>query len=122
MAATQLADRQKTEGYQTGSGGTVSQSTSKATAVTLNKLCGTITMNAAALAAATTVGFTFTNSQIGANDLVIIQHASGGTLGAYNFAVAPAAGSAVVSVRNIHTASLSEAIVLRFVVIKAVVA
>ena len=109
-------------GYATGAGGTVTQATSKSTGVTLSKLCGTITMNAAALAAQTTVAFTLTNTFIAAGDFVAVQHSSAGTLGAYNFAVTPAAGSCVISVRNIHTASLSEAIVLRFFVNKAVTA
>ena len=110
------------QGYTAGAGGTQTQSSSKSTGVTLSKLCGTITMNGAALAAATTVAFTLTNTFIAATDMVIVQHASAGTLGAYNFAVAPASGSVVISVRNIHTASLSEAIVLRFFVLKAVTA
>jgi hypothetical protein len=42
-------------GYITGEGGTVAQATSKATAVTLNKKCGQITMHNASLAADTTV-------------------------------------------------------------------
>jgi hypothetical protein len=109
-------------GYATGAGGTTTQATSKSTSVTLSKLCGTITMNGAALAADTTVSFTLTNTFVAATDFVAVQHASAGTLGAYNFAVAPASGSVVISVRNINTASLSEAIVLRFVVIKAVTA
>jgi hypothetical protein len=103
-------------------GGTVIQATDKATGVTLDELAGTITMNGAALNAATTVTFTLTNSFIGAGDMVLVQHTSAGTLGAYNFAVAPGAGSADISVRNVHTGNLSEAIVLRFVVIKAATA
>ena len=109
-------------GYATGAGGTVPQATSKSTGVTLNKQCGNITMNGAALANATTVTFTLTNSFIAANDMVVVRHRSAGTLGAYNIAVAPAAGSCTISVRNLHTASLSEAIVLQFFVLSAVVA
>lgn len=109
-------------GYATGAGGTVTQATSKSTGVTLNKQCGNITMHGAALANATTVTFTLTNSFITANDMVVVQHRSAGTLGAYNFAVAPGAGSCKISVRNVHTASLSEAIVLQFFVLSAVVA
>jgi hypothetical protein len=105
-------------GYAAGSGGTVTQSSSKSTGVTLSKLCGTITMSSAALAAATTVSFTLTNTFIASTDIVLIQHSSAGTLGAYNFAVTPTSGSASIAVRNVHTASLSEAIVLRFIVIK----
>ena len=107
-------------GYVAGAGGTVTQATSKATGVTLNKLCGTITMNGAALAAAAIVTFTVTNSQIAATDVVHIQHDTIGTIGGYT--VMPntsAAGSFKVSVRNNTAGSLSEAIVLRFAIIKA---
>jgi hypothetical protein len=106
-------------GYGAGAGGTVTQGTDKATAVTLNTRCGTITMNAAALADATTVSFTLTNSQIEATDVVMLNHASAGTAGAYTLNAQAAAGSASINVRNVSGGSLSEAIVLRFAVIKA---
>lgn len=38
-------------GYSTGTGSTVTQATSKSTGVTINSLCGQITINAASLAA-----------------------------------------------------------------------
>ncbi len=107
-------------GYATGAGGTVAQSSSKSTTVVINNVCGTITMNNAALGAATSVAFTATNSSIAATDVIAIVHDSVGTLGGYSFAVTPAAGSATITVRNNTAGSLSEAIVLRFVVIKAV--
>lgn len=109
-------------GYGTGAGGTVTQATSKATGVTLSKVTGQITMNAAALAANTTVSFVLTNTTIAATDMVLVQHISGGTVGAYVCSAAPAAGSATVYVRNVTAGSLSEAIVLQFIVIKAVTA
>lgn len=108
-------------GYGTGAGGTVTQLTSKSTGVTLNAVSGTITMNGAALASATNVAFTFTNSAIAATDKVEVDHDSAGTLCAYNICVTPAAGSATVTVRNMTAGSLSEAIVLRFFVKKAVI-
>ena len=109
-------------GYATGAGGTVTQITSKATGVTLNKACGTITMHNAALAAATIVSFTLTNSAIASTDVVVIQHDSAGTLGAYTVSCnTMGAGSCNVTVRNATAGSLSQAIVLRFAVIKAVV-
>jgi hypothetical protein len=108
-------------GYTTGNGGTVSQSTSKSTGVTLNKLCGTITLNNAALAAATIVTFTVTNSTVAATDVIVVQHDSGGTTGAYTIASnTSASGSFKISVRNNTAGSLGEAIVIRFAVIKAV--
>jgi hypothetical protein len=107
-------------GYGTGAGGTVVQPTSKSTAVTLNTACGQITMNGAALAAGTVVTFTLTSSAIAATDVVFLNHVSGGTAGAYTLNAQPAAGSASINVRNVSAGSLSEAIVLGFVVVKAV--
>jgi len=109
-------------GYITGEGGTVTQATSKATAVTLDKKCGQITMNAASLAADTTVTFTLTNSTIAATDLLVLNHVSGGTAGAYLLNAQAAAGSASINVRNVTAGTLAEAIVIGFAVIKAVTA
>jgi len=105
-------------GYVAGGGGTVTQATNKATGVTLNKPSGQITMSNAALAAATIVSFTFTNSTISSTDLLVINHVSGGTIGSYTFTAACGAGSATVYVRNATSGSLSEAIVMRYAVIK----
>jgi hypothetical protein len=110
------------QGYATGSGGTVTQATNKATGVTLNKSTGQITLNAAALAADTTVSFVLTNTVIEANDILVMNHISGGTAGSYLLNAQSAAGSATINVRNITTGSLSEAIVIAFAVIKAVIA
>ena len=109
-------------GYATGSGGVVTQATSKATGVTLSKSTGQITLDAAALAASTTVSFTLTNTVIEAGDILIMNHISGGTAGSYSLNAQSAAGSASINVRNISLASLSEAIVIAFAVIKAVTA
>jgi len=108
-------------GYVAGGGGTVTQATNKATGVTLNKPSGQITMNNAALAAATIVSFTFTNSTISSTDVLVINHVSGGTVGSYTFTAACGAGSAVVYVRNATSGSLGEAIVLRYAVIKGAI-
>lgn len=107
-------------GFASGAGGAQTQSPNKTSAVTLNKAHGLITMSNAALAAATVVSHTLTNSQIAATDQVICSHVSGGTSGAYTINAFPGAGSAVISVRNNTAGSLSEAIVYRFTVIKGV--
>ena len=109
-------------GYTTGSAGTVTQITSKSTGVTLNKTNGQITLNAAALASDTTVSFTLSSIYIAANDVLILNHISGGTAGSYLLNAQSAAGSASINVRNITAASLSEAIVIAFAVVKAAVA
>jgi hypothetical protein len=66
-------------GYATGAGGTVTQGTSRTTGVTINKRCGAITMFSAA-GSATAATFTVTNSTIGANDVIILNQASGTNL------------------------------------------
>jgi hypothetical protein len=108
------------QGYATGSGGAVVQSTDKTTGVTLDKSNGQITMNAASLSAATVVSFTLTNSTIEAGDIIVMNHISGGTLGAYIFNASTAAGSASINVSNWTSGALAEAIVIRFAVIKVV--
>lgn len=109
-------------GYLTGSGGTVTQLTSKSTGVTLNKTNGQITMNSASLAGGAIVSFTLTNSKIESGDVLILNHISAGTFGAYNLNARSAAGSVIIDVTNTSNSSLSEAIVIAFAVIKAVTA
>lgn len=110
-------------GYDTGAGGTQTQGTSKTTAFTLSKLCGTITFNNSNLAAdTTTAGATWTNTFLAAGDIVLWQHISGGTLGAYAVTCNPTAGSATVYIRNLTPGALAEAPVFTFIVIKAVTA
>ena len=109
-------------GYAAGAGGTVTQLTSKVTGVSLSKVCGNITTAADALAGDTTVSFIFTNTAIAAGDVMIINHLSGGTIGAYTFNAQCIAGSATINLHNVTTGSLSEALTLAFVVVKAVTA
>lgn len=110
-------------GYATGAGGTVTQLTSQSTGVTLSKFSGDITMVSAALAANTAVSFTLTNTQIAAGDNLLLNHISGGTIGAYMLnASGTAAGSRVITVRNLTAGSLTEAPVIRFTVLKGVTA
>ena len=108
-------------GYVAGEGGTVTQATSKSTGVTLSKKCGQIEMDPEALAANTTVTFTLTNTEIVATDIIVLNHVSGGTAGSYLLNAQAGSGSASINVRNITGGSLSEAIVIGFAIIKAVV-
>ena len=106
-------------GYGTGSGGAITQATSKATGVTLNKLCGAITTHNAALAAAAEVSFVVTSSAVAATDCVIVNHASGGTGGAYSVqANTIGNGSFRITLGNMSAGSLSEALVINFSIIK----
>lgn len=108
-------------GYDTGAGGSVTQGAgAKTNSVSLNRPTGTIVTDNSALNANTAVTFNLSNSVIEAADIVVVSHISGGTLGSYNFAVAPAAGNANITIRNITAGNLSEALTLRFIVLKSV--
>ena len=112
-------------GFYTGAGGTVLQGSGsgKATAFTLDKMCGQITIDDDSLAHQTVVSATWSNSKIAATDVVIINHKSGGTVGVYTFNVSCGAGTATLYIRNNQTSgTLSEGLVLSFVVIKGVTA
>jgi len=106
-----------TIGYGTGSGGTVTQATSKSTGVTLNKGSGQITMNNAALAAGVTVSFVLTNSLITSQDCVDINLKDGSfsTVGTYQIDThGTGPGYVWITVKNLSAGSLSEAIVINF--------
>jgi hypothetical protein len=110
-------------GYGTGAGGTVTQGTSKSTGVEINKVCGQITTHNAALNAGSEVSFTVTNSTVAATDCIIVNIASGASADAYNVQVdAVGSGSFRIALGNMTAGNLSEALVLNFVVIKAVAA
>lgn len=100
-------------------GGSVTQATSKSTGVQLDRLAGQITMNAASLAATTSVSFTLTNDQIDANDVVIANIGSGATANSYSVDVdAVAAGSCRIQLRNVTAGALAEAVVINFAVLR----
>lgn len=98
----------------------VTQLSSKSTGVTLNRRVGKIVMNNAALASATDVTFTVTCTAVGADDVVVVNHASVGALGSYSVeAHTLSDGSFKIRVRNNSGSSLSEAIVLQYRVLRS---
>ena len=108
-------------GYSTAAHGTVTQATDKGTGVTLNKSAGRITMNNAALAGGAVVSFILTNSLISTNDVVIVNVSSnttGSAAGAYTTYVSyMAAGTCLISLRNLSATSYSEAVIINFAII-----
>lgn len=97
----------------------VTQATSKSTAVICNAPCGQVTTHNAALAATTSVSFTLTNDYISAADTVNLSIGSGATTNSYIVvADAVAAGSCRIHLRNLTAGSLGEALVINFSVIK----
>lgn len=115
-------DKTAMPSFPTGQGASITQVTNKSTGVTINTLTGQITMSNVALAAAAEVNFVVTNSKCSTNDLILVNHKSGGTFGAYmvngGFSVN---GTFRIMVGNMSAGSLSEAIVLQFCIIKGVV-
>jgi hypothetical protein len=106
-------------GYAAGAGGTVTQTTSRTTGVTLNKTTGAITLFSAA-GSATATTFTVTNSTVAATDVIILNQKSGTDL--YDLMVtAVAAGSFNITFRTTG-GTTTETPVFNFAVIKAVAA
>lgn len=106
--------------YSTANNTTVTQLTSKSTAVTCNGRTGQITTNSASLAKGVGVSFTVNNSQIvSAKDVVIVNLASGGTLNSYQVAVdAVAPGSFSICIVNNGSGPLAEALVINYAIIR----
>jgi hypothetical protein len=106
-------------GYTTGSGGTVTQGTSRTAGVTINKTNGAITLFSAA-GSATYQTFTVTNSTVVATDTIIINQKSG-TDKYITMITNVAAGSFQVTYATTG-GTTTEQPVFNFAVIKAVTA
>jgi hypothetical protein len=73
---------------------------------------------AASLGATTNVSFTFNNSFISTNDVLILNVAAGATAASYNLWVDSLnAGSASITLRNTTAGALAEAVVINFALI-----
>jgi hypothetical protein len=106
-------------GYTASTYGTVTQETSKSTAVTLNTVAGRITMNAASLSQNAAVTFTLNNSELSGNDLLLVNIAGGGTPGSYTLEVCcNQVGSALLKLRNMTNGSLAEPVEILFAILK----
>jgi hypothetical protein len=105
-------------GYALGAQGTVTQLTSKSTAVTLDKSAGQITMSSASLAATTNVTFTLNNALLSGKDVMIVNVTGVATASAYNCWVANmTTGSASITLRNTTGGALAEAVIINFAII-----
>jgi hypothetical protein len=105
-------------GYATGAGGTVIQGTSRTTPVTLNKICGSITMFSAA-GSTTWASFTVNNTTVGLTDTVLLSYSGG--INSYLFTVGKITGgtSFVINFLSLNTLSV-DAPVINFSIIKSV--
>lgn len=104
-------------------GGVVTQATSRATGVTLNTISGQLTTSSASLAAETAATFTVTNTQVFADDVVVIAVAGGMNGGNTTVSVTTiAAGSFQITVANQNAAgggAETGAILINFLIMKA---
>lgn len=113
-----------------GTGGTVTQATSRTTGVTLDKITGEIVLFAGTIAGHEADEFTLTNSFIAANDVVVCSIKSGVAAGTRKYyhtqVVSASAGSCVISVGNIDNGTIpatgTDSPVIQFVVIKGAIA
>jgi hypothetical protein len=109
-----------TIGFATGAGGTVTQITSKSTGVTLNKPCGNIITHNESLGGGSHVIFVLTNSQIAANDCVIVS-VSAPNNEYYAIVAQVSAGSCSILLSRHGAGAASEAVTINFVVIKGAI-
>ena len=107
-------------GYTTGSGGTVTQATSRTTAVTLNKTNGSITLVSAA-GSATYQSFVVLNSTVSATDVIVLSmQDSISALNSYNL-IPYGVGAGFFGIRVAAVSgTVTEAPTINFAVIKAV--
>ncbi len=107
-----------------GTGSTVTQTTSRATGVTINALCGAITTDTTSLAAEASAVFVVTNNKVEIGDVVVLSVRSGQVaLNTQCSVTAVAAGSFSITVVNNNAAAGTAetgAIVINFAVLKAV--
>ena len=108
-------------GYRNGAGGTVTQLTSKTTPVTLNTIAGEITMSSAQLGGDSTVSFVLNNTTIANTDVMIVNQVSDANIGFYSFNSRCNSGNALISVHNMTNNNRSDAIVMRFAVIRSAI-
>lgn len=107
-------------GLPPGTGATVTQATSKTTAVTINSLTGRITLNNSNLAVAFGNTFTVNNSTVTATDAIITNIVSGAAVASRYHVQAHnmTAGAFNMSIRNLSAVDLAEAVVVSYVIIR----
>lgn len=108
-------------GYSTG--GSVTQepgATKGSSSVTLNALSGVIITNNASMANGEVNGFALFNSEIGAQDILVVQLANAASAFSYTVdAQGRAAGNRSIIITNRSGGALAEVLHIHFVVIKA---
>jgi hypothetical protein len=108
-------------GYKSGDGGAVTQETSKATAVTINKPCGVITTHNAALASGARVTFQVNNSFVANTDVLAVHVQSNGPGDSTRYRADCTYmnnGVFFLTLENLSVSSQSDVVGINFAVIK----
>ena len=112
------SNKQKGIGHAVGTSLVATQGSNKTTLVTINSVVGTITTASSTLQGGSANTFIFNNAGIAANDNIILNTISG-TIGAYNVGLGSiGTGTCNVFIRNLTTGPLSEAVQIRYTVLK----
>ena len=113
-------------GYTTGQGAAVTQITNRATGVTINAMCGTITTDSTSLAVEASAKFIVTNSFVKVGDVVVLCQQSGAiALNTQVEVTVVTNGTFTISVINNNVAAGTAetgAILINFVIIRSVAA
>jgi len=110
-----------TLGYTTGAGGTVTQSTDKTTAVSINKTCGQIVTASNELANGQLASFTVNNTTVVATDVIVANIAAGATVDTYDLTVTAVANNSFrIQLHNKTNTGRSDTLTINFAVIKGV--
>lgn len=104
-------------GYLTGAGGTVTQTVSRTSSVSINKLCGNITLFAAS-GSSTWLSFSVNNTTVTTGDTVIVCQASGSNK--YGIFVTNVANNIFEITFSSVVGTVSESPVFNFTVVKSV--
>ena len=105
-------------GYGAGAGGTVTQSTSKSTSVTLNKPVGVISTHNESMLNGSFISFLLNNSLITPADIIVVSVA-GGSVGPYRATVSSVqSGSCVITIQNNSGVTASDILLVNFAIIK----
>lgn len=107
-------------GYGTGLGGTVTQATSRSTAVTINTVCGVINTNTTSIANLAYATFTVNNSLVAATDVVIVNLASTPTNQVPCTVQGVSPGSFGITYQNVTGSAQTTSYAINFAIIKAV--
>jgi len=109
-------------GYAADAGGTITQSTSKSTAVTIDKISGQITTDNALLGGYDRVTFTVSNSTVSSTDVVILSISGGAGARTHMVLSSDISDNSFdITIMNLTAGDRSQSLDINFAIIRAVI-